>query len=321
MASPDSYSQGISDFFQYSNINGNSENFGGYDSFKDNDNYQIFQSTNEKSFSNDIPIIESLKIEQKEKNNLSSDNETKNIINNRNLNKNNCKNLEFIGKKTKKKNPKFISENSQEIAIFNNGTFDGYSKRMINEASDKNFKKILKNKNSNGEIIDKKRRFRTDEIMNKFLGRFFKETIYKINEKLKFAKSKKFFSKLPQYYIKKIKTMILAAKKEKKIAEKDLTLEKIFSIDFCGKDKIFVNNNNTIYYLNEEKNKAICENSNYSIFKDIKLSELFNLYFNSKEFGKEILILKEEEQEDDYIKEYIYKGKKFFDPFFQLTDF
>ena len=45
--------------------------------------------------------------------------------------------------------------------------------------------------------------YRTDEIINKFLGRFFKKIVYKINANLKILKSKKSFKYLPNSYIKK----------------------------------------------------------------------------------------------------------------------
>ena len=68
--------------------------------------------------------------------------------------------------------------------------------------------------------------------------------------------------------------MILEAKKQKKLAEKDYTLEYIFSTEFSEMEKknIIKNNINTIKYLKEEKNKAIYENSNFSNYKDMKLS-------------------------------------------------
>ena len=54
--------------------------------------------------------------------------------------------------------------------------------------------------------------------MIKFLGRFFKTTTYKINEKLKIEDSKNFFKNLSSRYIKKYKNMmIITAKKIKKL--------------------------------------------------------------------------------------------------------
>ena len=54
--------------------------------------------------------------------------------------------------------------------------------------------------------------------MIKFLGRFFKTTTYKINEKLKIEDSKNFFKNLSSRYIKKYKSMmIITAKKIKKL--------------------------------------------------------------------------------------------------------
>ena len=102
----------------------------------------------------------------------------------------------------------------------------------------------------------------------------------------------------------------------------DYTLEKIFSTEFLEmkKKNKLINNIATINYLKDGKNKAIYENSKYSIFNDFKLSEIFNQYFNSKEFGMEISILKDKGQEEDYIKEYIYKGKNFFNSILSMNE-
>ena len=351
----DSYSEGISDYFYLYQVNENSENFNYSNSFQvPNDFFGNFQSTNEKSYTKEeakaieiqnnklkdnsqsiiqtsniiegVQAIESQNNEQKEKNNPSSDNNTIVLNNDKNQNDNNCKNKEFIGKKTRR--PIFITknpQNSQNVTIFTNGDFDAFSKKMINDALNNNYKKkkISKNEDTNEQtnnIKNKKtRKYRTDEIINKFLGKFFKTTTSKLNEKLEIANSKKFFKNLPPCYIKNYKSMILTAKKSKKIAEMDYTLEKIFSTEFIKIEKKnkLINNVSTINYLKNEKNKSIYENSNYSIFKDIKLSEIFNQYFNSKEFGMEISMLKDQGQKEDYIKDFIFKVKKFFNPFYQ----
>ena len=240
------------------------------------------------------------------------------IVNN--INKENKENKEFIGKKIKKgkkaeeriKKPKFIAENPLDKTIFNVGNFDNYSKKMIDEAMNLNNKKKYNRKNVTTNSKNKKRRmYRTDEIINKLMGKLFRKLINQINAKLEISKSKKKFKFLPDCYIKKFKSMILKAKKEKNLASVDFTLETIFSTEFFKiEKKIFVNNINTIKYLKESKNKTIYENSNFNIFKDMKFSQILNQFFYSKEFGMDISIFKDEQQEEDYIKEYIFKAKK-----------
>ena len=134
-----------------------------------------------------------------------------------NINKENKENKEFIGKKIKKgkkeneriKKPKFIAENPLDKTIFNAGNFDNYSKKMIDEAMNLNNKKITTNSKNK-----KRRMYRTDEIINKLMGKLFRKLINQLNAKLEISKSKKKFKFLPDCYIKKFKSMILKAKKE-----------------------------------------------------------------------------------------------------------
>ena len=232
-----------------------------------------------------------------------------NINNVNNVNNENKGNNEFIGKKIEKikKKSKFITENPLDKTIFNIGDFDKYSKRIIYDALN-----LITNK----KIKIKKRMYRTDEILNKFLHKLFKKLINQINAKLELSQSKKFFKYLPDCYIKKYKSMLFNAKKQKNLANVDFTLETILSTEFDknGK-KIFVDNINTINYLKDEKNKTIYENSNFYIFKDMKFSEILKQFFNSKEFGMDISILKDKAQEEEYIKIYIFKAKKFLNLF------
>ena len=322
MSFRDSDSYDISSIFYSLIMNENSENYLDsnpiYNSNGSNEGPHNSDSTNQKSETKEnVQIIESQKEkqkEQKEQDNSSSDNNNINLdlnfINNINQNNNNIINKKFIGKKLKR--PKFLikNQNPKDSTIFNNGDFDDYSKKIINDALNQNY--VIKK--------DKKTRmYRTDEIINKFLGRFFKTLVYNINANLKISKSKKFFKYLPASYIKKYKSIILKAKKEKNLAEKDYTLENIFSTEFSEMTKKNILNNNikVLEYLKEAQNKSIYENSNFNIFKDMKLSQIFNQYFNSKEFGIEISILKDDEQDEEYIKEYIFKGRKFFNSFYQ----
>jgi hypothetical protein len=51
----------------------------------------------------------------------------------------------------------------------------------------------------------------------------------------------------------------------------------------------------------------------------MKYSELFNEYFISKEFEEEIYKLKQEKENDKYIKNYIIKSKNFIN-FFSINN-
>lgn len=242
-------------------------------------------------------------------NNLNNVNNVNNLNNLNILNNNNTKeNKKLIGKKIGKekenriKKPKFITENPSEKTLFNFGYFDENTKKTIKDALTSNIKKNNK----------KRRMYRTDEIIIKFMGKLFKKLINRINIKLKISKSKKFFRYLPDCFIKEYKKMILKAKKKKNLADIDFTLETIFSTEFFKIEKeILKDNIETIKYLKKAENKTIYENSNFYIFKDYKFSQILKEFFNSKEFGMDISVLKDENQEIEYIKEYIIKVEKF----------
>ena len=313
----------------FSSLSGNSENsLDNNAAFMFNSNSLYFNSNLENSIPNDVSEnsqsrnIEKLN-ERHSFHNFSSSNKSFldlnifninniNDVNNVNNEKNeNKENSEFIGKKKGrkaekiKKKSKFITENPSDKTIFNIGDFSNYSKGIIDDAL---------NLNTNSEI--KRRMYRTDEILNKFLHKFFKKLINQINAKLELSQSKKFFKYLPNCYIKKYKSELFKAKKQKNLADVDFTLETILSTEFDNnRKKIYVDNIKTINYLKEEKNKAIYENSNFYIFKDMQFSKILEQFFYSKEFGMDISILKDKDHKEEYIKKYIFKAKKFINLF------
>lgn len=242
---------------------------------------------------------------EKESHILLTDDINKNIIEN--------KNKQLIGIKRKKteykiKKPKFISENPLDKNIFSIGDFDNYTKRIINDV--KNWNKSLKIKN-------KKRKYRKDVILIKFMARLFKETINKINRNLTIIKSQKKFKYLPKNLIKKYISMILNAQNPEKLSKIDYTLVTIFSlkVDEAKRNNKIENNIDTINYLKKEKNKNIYEKSFFCIFKDLKFSEILNNFVNSKQFGMFISFLKDKNHEEDYIKQYIFQVRKFLNLF------
>ena len=253
--------------------------------------------------------IEMRNNEKKDKKNFDAISNNLNFPNlniNDDLEQNKIDNKKIIGKKFLKKikKPKYIAENQMDKTIFSTGDFDNYSKNVINDV--KNWQ------NKNLIIKYQKRKYRKDEILLKFMSKLFKKLISKINKKLTKCKSKQKFNYLPQSYIKGYIRTISKAKKQENIPNIDYTLEDILSTEFDETEKKnkLENNKNTLKYLKEEKNKAIYERSDFFIFKDLKFSELLNIFFNSKEFGMDLSILKDKNEEENYIKEYIFQAKK-----------
>ena len=205
----------------------------------------------------------------------------------------------------------FISKvnNSHQFQLFVGGKFDDYSWKKISEVLTEirtlANKKRIRNKNP------KKRKERNDNIQKKIKGKFFKPLKNLINQILRDAGSVKFFGFFPQYLICDL------IKEEKNKAIFDLSLEDIFSVNFnypkSNKkakkqlQKFKQNNEMVLRYL--DKNINIGEKSNFNLIKKLKLSELFKQYINSKEFGKAISSLKQENQKYTYL--YIIKAYDF----------
>ena len=144
-------------------------------------------------------------------------------------------------------------------------------------------------------------------LLNYFWGPVSQKSPYEINKKLKRAGSKYFFISLPQFFIcdlsKKNNNLVL-----------DMTLKEILEKDFCdGKRKAdlkkYSHNLSVLSYL--EKNQMICQKSNFNVIKNKKYSQIFNEYLESETFGLEISILKEEKENEKYIKDYIVKARNF----------
>ena len=172
----------------------------------------------------------------------------------------------------------------------------------------KNLKEKLSNKHKN------KRKYKPDDIRKKIKARFHKSIKNIINENLKQAGSKMLFSFLPQIFISSIA-------RDKNHQVLDLTYREIIQKDFItGVDEKkyknksvdlakYKNNLKVLEYL--DKNMDICEKSGFDIISNMKYSDLLDEYFTSKEFQRAIKKLQEENEEEDYIKEYIKKAKNY----------
>ena len=218
-----------------------------------------------------------------------------------------------------------ISNNiSNNSIVFTDGNCDNYSSYMINEAlndMNKNSKKV-KNKKIFEQIPKKhkkkkkniqKRKENSDNIRKKIKARFLKALKNAINQKLKNAGSKYFFQLLPQSFITNLS-------KEKNREILNLSLKDIFLKDFNVKEKgkradynKYKHNLFVIEYL--ESNNNISEKSNFNKIKKMKYFEIYNEYKLSKEFETEISTLKQQKENDKYIKDYIIKARNFIDFF------
>ena len=158
------------------------------------------------------------------------------------------------------------------------------------------------------------RKYKPDDIRKKIKSRFHKSIKNIINENLKRAGSKLFFSFLPQIFISTIT-------RDKNNQVLNMTYREIIKKDFIsGIDEKkyknrksdlskYQNNLKVLEYL--DKNPEISENSGFDLISNMKYSKLLDEYFKSEEFEKDILKLHEENEEEEYIKQYIIKPKNY----------
>ncbi len=163
----------------------------------------------------------------------------------------------------------------------------------------------------------RKRKYKPDDIRKKIKARFHKSIKNIINENLRQAGSKLFFSFLPQIFI-----CTIAREKNSQIL--NLTyreiIEKDFLSDFEGNNinKLKNRKSDLIKYKNNlkvldylDKNPEISQNSGFDIISNMKYSKLLDEYFKSEEFERSILKLQEENEDKEYIREYIKKAKNY----------
>lgn len=167
----------------------------------------------------------------------------------------------------------------------------------------------------------KKRKEKPDDIRKKIKSRFLKATKNRINQMLKSAKSKEYFDFLPQCFICNIS-------KQKNTGVINMTLKELISQKFYEEDIKTDNNDNimlqkkrkadkkkyeknikVLKYL--EKNYNISQKSNFNVIGNMTFRDVFNEYLKSEEFEKEIEKLKNEKNDDKYIKDYIIKAYSF----------
>lgn len=241
-----------------------------------------------------------------------------NQIENKNEQADNSRNNKFIGKKKKL----FKVIYPIDFNIFHRGEFGKYPRNLINSIlnknrkyikfvisdNEKNLQKIPSNKNET-------RKNNSDNIRKKIKARFIKKLKNTINDRLKIAKSKKYFQLLPQKFISNV-----SRKENRGVLE--LTFKDIFSKKFYdeeNKDKADIkkynDNISVLHYLDHHKD--ISEKSNYVVFKNMKYYQIYEEYINSREFEIEIINLKRDKENSKYIENYIKLAYDLNDFFYQ----
>ena len=168
----------------------------------------------------------------------------------------------------------------------------------------------------------KQRKFKPDDIRKKIKTRFHKSLKNIINENLKIAGSNQFFDFLPQSFISNI-----SRDKNKNIM--NLTYKQLLEKDFISDCKIdphqlivdkvkYERNLKVLKYL--EQNPEISLNSGFHLMCKLSYADILNEYFLSEEFEKSIQKLKEENETEDYIREYINKAKTYVNFFSTKSD-
>ena len=223
--------------------------------------------------------------------------------------------------------PKFIDEpKTEDNNIFLNKGFSGIT---FKESTKLKHRKIcnkfkiskveVKNKSSNR--LKHKRKYKPDDIRKKIKARFPKSIKNIINDNLKKAGSKHFFSFLPQIFISSIARETnhqVLNLNYRELLQKDFVSDidenkyKNKNVDYSK----YKNNLRVLEYL--DNNPEICKNSGFDIISRMKYRDLLDEYFKSEEFEKAIYKLREEKEEEDYINEYINKAKNYVKFFSEL---
>ena len=222
-----------------------------------------------------------------------------------------------------------VNENHQKMKKNENKIFKKCTNeliKMFKEAKQKKkknhflifenkIKKIKKKKASKKkEKLKKKRKFKPDDIRKKIKARFHKTFKNILNEKLKQAGSKFFFDFLPQSFLSNIS-------KEKNKGVMNLTYREILEKDFTKeikenklhKKKVdqtkYENNLYVLKYL--DNNIEISKKSGFDIISNMIYADILKEYFYSYEFENSIYKLRNEEENEDYIYEYLIKAKTY----------
>ena len=176
------------------------------------------------------------------------------------------------------------------------------------------FQKTPNEKTISINKLKHKRKYKPDDIRKKIKARFHKSIKNIINENLRKAGSRKLFTYLPQAFISSIS-------REKNRSVFNLSFRELLQTNFVNEedDKKYKNRNvdlakykknlSVLEYL--DNNPEICQNSGFDIISKMKYCDLLDEYFHSDEFKRAIFKLREENEDEDYIKEYIHKSENY----------
>ena len=193
---------------------------------------------------------------------------------------------------------------------------DIYTEKDNNDIrSENNFlvfktKRYFINEKGKKKIVKKKRKYKPDDIRKKIKSRFHKSLKNIINQNLKKAGSEKFFDFLPQSFIGNVS-------RELNKRALYMTYKDILSTNYLLQqnkltdiDKIkYIRNKKVLQYL--EENPDIKKMAGFNIIENMKYKEILSLYFSSSQFEDSITQLKNQEENYNYIQEYIYRAKTY----------
>ena len=181
--------------------------------------------------------------------------------------------------------------------------------------------KYITDSDGNKKREKKARKYKPDDIRKKIKVRFHKKIKNILNENLKKAGSQKLFSFLPQLFMGNISKKLNYQYMNKTFEELLLTNFSDFQKDYPNKEcdrKQYEKNKETLQYL--EENPQISKFSGFNKLKKMKYKDILKHYFSSIEFEKSIEQLDEEDEDTEYIQEYIYLAKYYIDYFTVIDD-
>jgi len=160
--------------------------------------------------------------------------------------------------------------------------------------------------------VKKQRKFKSDDLRKKIKATFHKTLKDIINEKLKNAGAVELFSFLPHSFlvnITKVFNQQYMNTTYGEIIATDFTQGQIRCINQNSDKKNFFKNERVLKYL--ENNPDISKKSGFDIIKNMKYKDLLRAYFLSNEFENSITHLKDKNENDEYIHEYIMTSKNY----------
>ena len=181
--------------------------------------------------------------------------------------------------------------------IFHPGNDEELPRKIINSFLEKKIS-ITLSQRQNQRIP---RKNNSDSIRRKIKARFLKSLKNTINQRLKYAGSIYFFNNLPSNFINNI-----AINANWGILNK--TFKQIFLEKLGDNDENTVNldkrQNNILAIEYLENNKTISEISHYKYYKNMKYSNIYEEYLNSREFEEDIIDIKMKEDKI-YLEKYV----------------